>query len=218
MCPKTTSKARTEIIVAIIGTIGVLGTGYLAYLGIREKTQRESTAIPAPLGPEVKTLERNAGDKTQLTRTISIGLLDVNTLKGKSKRSKVDSKVWDPDSGIDYNKSLDDKEHIFKKIMFLAGKADDPQKYLRMSPEQWNTFLDGIESDSQREQIKQIPFARFAVSVNGKEDDQFQKNAFFEGEWFPIFDGRQTVTVEVVKIRNTKGASRAHESVEIRFR
>ncbi|HJZ81374.1 MAG TPA: hypothetical protein VKD91_13550 [Pyrinomonadaceae bacterium] len=208
MCPTKNNRGRTEIIIAAIGAAGVLGAAYFAYLSVRERNKPEAPAPPEVRTPEKKTLEKETW--VRLAPDVEVQLKDVETLHGKSK--EVNGK-FDSTSGIDANNQLDDKYHVFGEVLKRIGRNDDVGQVLAKSPADWNVWLDGLKKE-QRDELKEIPFARFLLRVGDKAQRDLAGRYFFAGEVVKAGN----VTFEVLKVTNTKARSGEPESVEIRMK
>jgi len=147
--------------------------------------------------------------QVRLTDRAALQLVDVDTLKGKSKKNESPSH--------EFNKNLDDREHIFKEVLSRAGVGGHTvQELLKMSQDEWEKFLDSLD-DKQREKVKEIPFAKFNVYIDGIKDETYTQRFYFQGEPLTLSVGDQKVKLEIANILNTK-SSVEPESVKVRFR
>jgi len=147
--------------------------------------------------------------QVQLSDRIALQLVDVETLKGKSKK--------DEPPGHEFNKNLDDTEHVFGEILSRAGVGGyTVQSILKMNQDEWEKFLDSLD-DKQREKVKEIPFAKFNVYVDGNKDETFARRVYFQGEPLTLRVGDRNINIEVVNILNTK-SSVEPESVKVQIR
>lgn len=196
-------------VAAIVTAIGGL------YIGLRRDSKPENPGQnPSSLNSVMprasdSPIELVREEHVTLTNRFAIQLVDVDTLKGKSKRKEAPSH--------NFNKTLGDKEHIFREVLSRAGVSGYSVKaILEMNQAQWETFLDRLDQN-QRERVKQTPFARFNVYVDGNRDETYDQKAYFEGEVLTVKIGAQNLKLEIATIRNTKSIV-VPESVRVKFK
>jgi len=208
MATKPDNSARTQVIVATLSMAGVLGAAYIA---TKIRSDPPATIVSSVSVPQ--TISKGGG-KAVLTPNVEVALEDVETLKGKTKLGE--SVAADRD-GSEFNKKLNDREHVFRVIMSKVGVNQNVDSFFEMSTANWDEFLDKLEPD-KRERIKEIPFAQFAVYVNGQKDEGLYKKYFFADEEVAVPVNSQNVRFDVVKVINTKKGSHSPESVIIRLK
>jgi hypothetical protein len=153
-------------------------------------------------------------ERVDITPRVMISLDDIETLKGK--------KNWE------FNKKLDDLTHVFDEVFKRAGiNRPSVSEILAMESSEWKKFLKGLEDNNdleeklKAEKIKDIPFAKLSVFVDGVEVKEFRHKYYFKNEHFDIYDesGDSTIAIiEVVNIYNTKHrTSKESEAVNIRI-
>ena len=196
------------LLTAIAATITAIGGLYVALKPHPKAEPAEkyvatvSTPTPTPNGKEMR-LKR--GERTRVNDDVEIELVNIQTLKGKSGK--------DESSTQQFNKSLEDSEHVYSKILNEAGVANQTAETIRgMTQAQWDGFLDSL-SENEKETITHTPFARFCVFVDGKKKDAFRRTKFFEGEALDLSD--QKLHVVVLSILNTKRIEKG--SVDVRL-
>ncbi len=128
---------------------------------------------------------------------VEVQLSDIETLKGK--------KNWD------FNVKLDDSDHVFDEVFKRAGVNADVLG--GMDADKWREFLGDLEGSSdtgtkvKAERIKDIPFAKLRVFIDGEEDTGFSDVYFFKDEKLRIpSDPSKSLraTLELVNLYNTK--------------
>jgi hypothetical protein len=193
-------------IAAVITAVGGL------YLALRPYSKAESAdkpivalsvpgSVPTP-SPIAIEIRLNRRERAWLNQHVEIELVSIQTLKGKE----------DPSSQY-FNNSLDDNEHILSKILNEAGVNNQTAPTIRaMTQKEWNSFLEALQAN-QRETIGHTPFAKFNVYIDGKRNDAFRRNQFFEGEALQVSD--QKLQVVILSISNTKRIEKG--SVDVRL-
>jgi len=131
---------------------------------------------------------------------VEVQLADIETLKGK--------KDWE------FNAKLDDAERVFAEVFTRAGVTDaNTPVFAQMSSNQWKAFLtdleeaNNVEAELRAEKIKDIPFAKFRVFVDGVEDPGFVHKYYFKNETLCIPSGTADCArakLEIVNLYNTK--------------
>lgn len=133
--------------------------------------------------------------RVDITPRVKISLDDIETLKGK--------KNWE------FNRNLDDVTHVFDEVFKRAG-VNRPSigEILAMESSQWKKFLESLENSNDTEErlkaekIKDIPFAKFSVFVDGAELKEFRNKYFFKNEYFNIYDQSVDSTIAVIEVAN----------------
>ena len=157
------------------------------------------TPSPSPIAIEIRL---NRRERAWLNLHVEIELVSIQTLKGKE----------DPLSHHS-NNSLDDNEHILSKILTEADVNNQTAATIRaMNQKEWESFLDSLQAN-QRETIEKTPFTKFNVYIDGKRNDAFRRNQFFEGEAIQLSD--QKLQVVILVISNTKRIEKG--SVDVRL-
>ena len=144
---------------------------------------------------------------------IEIELLDIETLKGRGD--------WN------FNFQLDDGDHVFDEVFARAG-VTPPGWTTRaeMDTDKWTEFLTELEESGdaekclQAEKIKDIPFAKFRVFVDGAEDPTLGDKYYFKNDMLCVPLGSSAcgrAKLRIVNIYNTKHHSSGEpEALNIR--
>jgi hypothetical protein len=195
------------LLTAIAATLTALGGLYVAFKPNAKSEPVDKHAMvvfvptptPSPIAIEIRL---NRRERAWLNQHVEIELVSIQTLKGKE----------DPLSHH-FNNSLDDNEHILLKILNEADVNNQTATTIRaMTQKEWESFFDSLQAN-QRETIEKTPFAKFNVYIDGKKNDVFRRNQFFEGEALHLAD--QKLEVVVLSISNTKRLERG--SVDVRL-
>jgi hypothetical protein len=129
----------------------------------------------------------------ELVQNIEISLVDIETLKGK--------KNWE------FNSSLIGGSNVYSRIMEGAGlPAGSYPNFASLNNKAWRKFIEGLEDSDdvevklQAEKIKDTPFAKFRVLVDGTVVEEISGQWFFKGDQLPLED----ISIEIANIYNTK--------------
>ena len=161
----------------------------------------------------VHLIKDDSGGWISITDQVDVKLVDIETLKGKTKENE-------SPGGHDFNKSLGDQSHLFSTILVKASvNTTDAKALIGMDQDGWDDFLAGLDK-IKSESVKDIPFARLAVRVEGNEIDSFDGRWFFKGEPIPILvDEKESISLELVNVYNTKDKTSGEpEAVNLRVR
>jgi hypothetical protein len=195
------------LLTAIAATLTALGGLYVALKPHPKSEPVDKIAMmvslpsptPSPIAIEIRL---NRRERAWLNQHVEIELVSIQTLKGKE----------DPFSH-QFNNSLDDNEHILSKVLNEADVNKQTAPTIRaMTQKEWESFLDSLQAN-QRETIEKTPFTKFNVYIDGKKNDAFRRNQFFEGEAIQLSD--QKLQVVILSISNTKRIERG--SVDVRL-
>ena len=138
---------------------------------------------------------------------VVVSLMDIASLEaGPEERV--------PLSGHAFNVSLpaDVPRRVFEEAEL---EPLDPARFAAMSQQQWEDFLDAL-GDRARP-VKDISFARFRITVDGRELAEESGRWRFKGDPVPVRRGSEEVVRFVVaNIYNTRTASGEPEAVNLR--
>jgi hypothetical protein len=194
------------LLTAVAAVMTAIGGLYLALRPqskAADPAEKHATAVvvptPSPIAIEIRL---NRRERAWLNQHAEIELVSIQTLKGKE----------DP-SSQNFNNGLDDNEHILSKILNEADVNNQTAATIRaMTQKEWESFFGSLQPH-QRETIQNTPFAKFNVYIDGKRNDAFRRNQFFEGEALQVSD--QKLQVVILSISNTKRVEKG--SVDVRL-
>lgn len=143
----------------------------------------------------------NVGEQrsAEVARGVLVRFVDATSLEGKPDRGR---RV----SGMEFNRTL--PPEVPAELFERANVAPiPPERFARISQAEWDDYLDRL-GEAEADAVKDIPFARLRIWVDGKEATGISGRWWFKGQTVevPGADGRP-VRFRLANIYNTTNRS-----------
>lgn len=138
-----------------------------------------------------------------VSKGIELELADVETLKGEKP------------GGLSFNRALgSDVITSVLRMAKITGKTAEDLS--RMSEGEWVQFVKSLEP-TQANKLRDIPFAKFRLYVNGVPKPEFSERWYFKHDYLNVPSMNRSL--EIANVYNTKhDTSLEHEAVNLRLR
>jgi hypothetical protein len=132
----------------------------------------------------------------EVAQGVRVRLVDTTSLEGKPDQGR-------RMSGMEFNRTL--PPYVPAEV-FERANVDPipPDRFAKLSQAEWDAYLDGL-GEAEADAVKDIPFARLRIWVDGKEAAAVSGRWWFKGQTVevPGADGRP-VRFKLANIYNTK--------------